>query len=224
MSTVVEGTAEGAETPTQNRSAEVYEALRQAIVEGEYRPNQRLVEADLAQRLAVSRTPIRESMQRLAADGLVLSRRRGWVVREHSVQEIRDIFEVRAALEGYAAGLAASRATDDDLARIKQIHLSYAQRIATTNRGSLLRENDDFHDAVVAAGGNARLAEQIKRNSQFYFVHRMAGFLSDEEVRLLVAGHQALVDALLARDPEQAERVAREGVMAGLARTLEHVH
>lgn len=224
VSSVVEDTAEGAETPTQNRSAEVYEALRQAIVEGEYRPNQRLIEADLAERLAVSRTPIRESMQRLAADGLVLSRRRGWVVREHSVQEIRDIFEVRAALEGYAARLAASRATDDDLARIKQIHLSYAQRLATTNRGSLLRENDDFHDAVVAASGNARLAEQIKRNSQFYFVHRMAGFLSDEEVRLLVAGHQALVDALLARDPEQAERVAREGVMTGLARTLEHVH
>jgi DNA-binding GntR family transcriptional regulator len=224
VSTVVDDTTEGADAPAQNRSSEVYEALRQAIVEGEYRPNQRLVEAELAERLAVSRTPIRESMQRLAADGLVLSRRRGWIVREHSVQEIRDIFEVRAALEGFAARLAATRATDDELARIERIHRSYAERLATTNRGSLLRDNDDFHDAVVAASGNERLAEQIKRNSQFYFVHRMAGFLSDEEVRVLVAGHQDLVDALLARDPEKAERVAREGVMTGLARTLSHVH
>ena len=224
MSTVIDDAAEGAEATAPNRSAEVYEALRQAIVEGEYRPNQRLVEAELAERLAVSRTPVRESMQRRAADGLVLSRRRGWIVREHSVQEIQDIFEVRAALEGFAARLAASRATDEMLERIGQIHVRYAERLETTNRGSLLEENDEFHDAVIAASGNARLAEQIKRNSQFYFVHRMAGFLSDEEVRALVAGHQALVDALLARDAEGAERVAREGVMTGLQRTLAHVH
>ncbi|MDP9028314.1 MAG: GntR family transcriptional regulator [Actinomycetota bacterium] len=221
MSTVIDDTADA---PTPNRSSEVYEALRQAIVEGEYRPNQRLVESELAERLEVSRTPVRESMQRLAADGLVLTRRRGWIVREHSIQEIRDIFEVRAALEGYAARLASTRATAEMLEHIEQIHLHYAERLSTTPRTSLLRENDDFHDAVVVASGNARLAEQIKRNSQFYFVHRMAGFLSDEEVRILVAGHQALVDALLTRDPERAERVAREGVMTGLERTLLHVH
>jgi len=222
LSTVIDDIAEGA--PIKNRASVVYEALRQAIVEGGYRPNQRLVEAELAERLAVSRTPIRESMQRLAADGLVLSRRRGWIVREHSVQEIRDIFEVRAALEGCAARLAAARATNEMLERIKQIHLSYAERLATTKRGALLRENDDFHNAVIAASGNTRLAEQIKRNSQFYFVHRMAGFLTDEEVRVLIAGHQSLVDALLTRDADTAERVAREGVMAGLPRTLAHVH
>src|SRR3978361_1268708 len=92
-----------AESQPSNRAAEGYEENRGAIVEGKIRPNERLIEADLAERLEVSRTPVRESMQRLAADGLVISRRRGWAVREHSPQEIQEIYEVRAALEGYAA-------------------------------------------------------------------------------------------------------------------------
>jgi DNA-binding GntR family transcriptional regulator len=213
------------ETPESapNLSTEVYESLRRAIVEGSIRPNERLIEVELAERLDVSRTPIRESMQRLAADGLVISRRRGWVVREHSPQEIRDIYEVRAALEGYAARLAAIRATDEEIAEIVRIHESYIAELERTSRGHLLEHNDAFHNAVVAASGNARLAEQIERNTAFYFVHRIAGFLSDDEVRVSIAGHQELVDALVARQPDDAETAAQRGVLVGLSKTLARV-
>lgn len=206
--------------PAPNRSSEVYEELRRAIVEGRIRPNERLIEAELAERLKVSRTPIREGMQRLAADGLVLSRRRGWVVREHSTQEITDIYEVRAALEGYAARLAAQRASDEMLSAIVKIHEGYVAELEHTNRGHLIEHNDDFHNAVVAASGNARLAEQIQRNTAFYFVHRIAGFLDDDEVRQSIAGHQSLVDALVARDVAGAEDLARQAVLAGMRKTL----
>ncbi len=206
-----------------NRAIEVYEELRSAIVEGRIRPNERLIEAELAERLQVSRTPVRESMQRLAADGLVVSRRRGWAVREHSPQEIQDIYEVRAALEGYAARLAAERASDDMIAEILKIHQSYIAELEKTDRGHLIEHNDDFHNAVVAASGNARLAEQIQRNTAFYFVHRIAGFLDDDEVRQSIAGHQQLVDALIARDPDRAEAVARQAVLDGLSKTLARV-
>ncbi len=203
-----------------NRATEVYEQLRRAIVEGRIRPNERLIEADLAKRLNVSRTPVRESMPQLVADGLVISLRRGWVVREHSAQEIQDIFEVRAALEGYAARLAAERATDGQLKEIVRIHESYVTALEESSRGHLIAHNDDFHNAVIAASGNARLAEQIQRNSDFYFVHRIGGFLSDDDVRTSIAGHQELVDALVARDPERAEDVARLRVLEGLAKNL----
>jgi DNA-binding GntR family transcriptional regulator len=206
-----------------NRAAEVYEEIRRAIVEGKIRPNERLIEADLAERLDVSRTPVRESMQRLAADGLVVSRRRGWAVREHSPQEIQEIYEVRAALEGYAARLAAERATDAMIAEIVNIHTSYVAELESTSRDRLLKHNDAFHNAVVAAAGNVRLAEQIERNTAFYFIHRIAGFLSDDEVRVSIAGHQELVDALVARDPELAESAAQRGVLAGLSKTLARV-
>ena len=90
-----------------SRSDALYAQLQRAIVQGQLRPNQRLIEAELAETLDVSRTPVREALQRLAFDGLVSRHRRGWVVREHGVDEIKDIYACRAALEGYAARLAA---------------------------------------------------------------------------------------------------------------------
>jgi DNA-binding GntR family transcriptional regulator len=198
----------------------VYEELRTAIVQGSIRPNERLIETDLAERLEVSRTPVRESLLRLAGDGLILSHRRGWVVREHSPDEIRQVFEVRAALEGFAARLAAERATDEELVRIVTIHEDYIDSVRQTARGQLLEHNDAFHEAVILAAHNQLLGERIHANSQYYFIHRIAGFLSDDEVRNSIEGHGRLVDALNDRDPNRAESAARDAVFDGLAKVL----
>jgi DNA-binding GntR family transcriptional regulator len=206
-----------------NRTTEVYEQLRQAIVEGSIRPNERLIESDLAERLGVSRTPVRETMLRLAGDGLIVSQRRGWVVREHSAEEIREVYELRAALEGFAAGLAAQRATDAELKAIEAIHQNYIDSIQGSSRGHLVEHNDAFHEAIIAAARNQLLAEQIHRNSQYYFIHRIAGFLSDEEVRVSIEGHEELVRALLARDPVLSEQVARSRVFEGLEKVLSRI-
>ncbi len=212
-----------ATVPPTNLATEVYEELRKSIVEGSIRPNERLIEADLAAMLQVSRTPIRESMLRLAGDGLIVPHKRGWIVREHSQQEIREVYEIRAALEGFAAGLAAQRATDEELAGIKAIHQAYIDTVSDESRGQLLEHNDAFHNAVIAAAKNDLLAEQIHRNSQYYFIHRISGFLTDEEVRGSIAGHESVVQALLARDAELAESTARALVLEGLAKVLAHV-
>jgi DNA-binding GntR family transcriptional regulator len=209
--------------PPTNLATEVYEELRKSIVEGSIRPNERLIEADLAAMLQVSRTPIRESMLRLAGDGLIVPHKRGWIVREHSQQEIREVYEIRAALEGFAAGLAAQRATDEELAGIEAIHQAYIDTVSDEGRGQLLEHNDAFHNAVIAAAKNHLLAEQIHRNSQYYFIHRISGFLTDEEVRGSIAGHESVVQALLARDAELAESTARALVLEGLAKVLAHV-
>jgi DNA-binding GntR family transcriptional regulator len=214
---------ERATVPSPNLASEVYEELRKSIVEGSIRPNERLIEADLAAMLQVSRTPIRESMLRLAGDGLIVPHKRGWIVREHSQQEIREVYEIRAALEGFAAGLAAQRATDEELAGIKAIHQAYIDTVSNESRGQLVEHNDAFHNAVIAAAKNNLLAEQIHRNSQYYFIHRISGFLTDEEVRGSIAGHESVVQALLARDAELAESTARALVLEGLAKVLAHV-
>lgn len=207
-----------------NRTAEVYEQLRRAIVEGSIRPNERLIESDLAERLGVSRTPVRETMLRLTGDGLIVRQRSGWVVREHSAEEIREVYEVRAALEGFAAGLAATRATDAELEAIEAIHQSYIDSIQGSSRGHLVEHNDAFHEAIIAAARNQLLAEQIHRNGQYYFIHRIAGFLSDDEVHISIAGHEELVRALIARDPVLSEQVARARVFDGLEKVLNRIH
>jgi DNA-binding GntR family transcriptional regulator len=116
-----------------------------------------------------------------------------------------------------------SRATDETIAEIEGIHESYIDVLDLTTREELVEKNDLFHNAVIAAAGNSRLAEQIDRNTAFYCVHRIAGFLSDDEVRRSMAGHQELVDALVARDAGRAEDAARRLVLEGLSTTLARI-
>jgi DNA-binding GntR family transcriptional regulator len=202
-------------TVAPTRSEDVYERLREAILTGRARPNERLIEAELADRLQVSRTPIRESLQRLAAEGLVVSRRRGWVVLEHTSVEIREIYEARAALEGYCARLAAQRATDAQLKEIASLH--HPKRNLKSSRQHLVEINDRFHDAILAAAQNERLADMIRRNRTYYFTFRIAQLYSDEEADASIAGHQAIVRALLQRDANRAEREMRAHIDLALA-------
>jgi DNA-binding GntR family transcriptional regulator len=201
----------------------VYVELRQQIVRGLLRPNQRLIEAELADQLQVSRTPVREGLQRLAADGLILSRRRGWVVREHTPEEITEIYEIRAALEGYAALLAATRASPSEIDAIAGLHRREAAGLVCSPREHLVEVNDAFHEAIIVAAQNRRLAEQIRQNREFYFSFRIAALYSDEEAAASVRGHDELVTALEARDGAAAEHAARRHVTEALAAILAKV-
>ena len=197
---------------TSTTSDEVYEKLRLAIVTGEIRPNAPLIEVDLANALNVSRTPIRESLQRLAADQLVVPRKRGWAVKEYSAQEIQESYEVRAALEGYAARLAATRASDDEIAAITEIQ---RLRDAETNptREFRVRTNRQFHDGIIKAARNDRLAEAIYRSGRFYFNERIAAITSREDFAANQSDHARIVLALQSRDPAGAEEAMRSHIL-----------
>jgi DNA-binding GntR family transcriptional regulator len=145
----------------------------------------------------------------------VVSRRRGWVVLEHTSVEIREIYEARAALEGYCARLAAQRATDAQLKEIASLH--HPKRNLKSSRQHLVEINDGFHDAILAAAQNERLADMIRRNRTYYFTFRIAQLYSDEEADASIAGHQAIVRALLQRDANRAEREMRAHIDLALA-------
>jgi DNA-binding GntR family transcriptional regulator len=198
-----------------NLTDAVYEQLRSEIVRGELRPNERLVEAEIAERLQVSRTPVRESLQRLAADGLVMSRRRGWVVYEHTIEQIRDIYETRMALEGFATRLATERATPQQLQDIAGILVDSAG-ILHAPREHLVGVNDRFHDAIVEASGNRQLVAFIKRNRLYYFNYRVAAMYTDDEAAASRDQHERLADALLRRDGDRAEAITRAHIATAL--------
>jgi len=201
----------------RSRGQETYERLRRAIVLGEIRPNERLVEMDLAEALSVSRTPIRESLQRLAADGLVESSKRGWVVRELSLDAIREIYELREALEGFAARLTAMRANESQIRKLEQL---IARR--TTNpphpseRQWLVTNNDVLHQTVFRACGNDRLLREIIRASEYYFNMRVASLYTDEEIAASAKQHADLVEAIVQHDGDRAEQVMRLHIRGAL--------
>lgn len=190
----------------------VYERVRSAVVQGEIRPNQRLVEAELAHQLEVSRTPVREGLQRLANDGLVTGGRDGWQVREHTATEIREIYETRAAVEGYASRLAAERASDEALEELSRIHARAGTGTEIT-RAQLVEINNNFHDGIVRACGNGRLIDLIQRNREFYFNYRIAELFTDDEVAASVRGHAVILECLLERDGPGAEEFTRRHIL-----------
>lgn len=201
----------------------IYERLRAEIVHGRIRPNERLVEADLADRMKVSRTPVRESLQRLAADGLVVSRRRGWVVYEHSADEVREIYEARSALESFAARLAAERAPDERLTSIAAI-LRDRDGVLHSPRNNLVDINEHFHDAIVEAGDNRRIKLLLQRNRLYYFNYRIAALYTDAEALESREQHEQLAAALLRRDPTGAEQLTRDHIGLALRVILSKVY
>ncbi len=199
----------------------VYHSVRSGILHGDFRPNERLIEVTIADRLGTSRTPVREALQRLATEGLIVGGRQGWAVREFTAVEIREIFEVRGALEGLATELAAERATDEQRKVIEEVH--QREQELTGRRGARREQvelNDEFHEAVLAASGNRRLIDACERNLAYYFNHPVAATLSDDEAAATIGEHTAVVQAILARDVESAGRAARAHVTRSLELVL----
>ena len=199
---------------------ETFLKLRDDIVAGRIRPNERLIAGDLAEDMQISRTPVREALQLLEAEDLIVGMKRGYVVREHSRDEIVEIYEVRAALEGMAARLVAEKNSSDSLNRIESLGAHHDAAATREQRDSLVDLNTAFHSAIIEATGNARLARINRSNSQHFFNYRIAALYTDEEALAAVRGHAAIVKALQQGDPDAAERAARLHVVDGLNATL----
>jgi DNA-binding GntR family transcriptional regulator len=197
--------------PSQRLADDVYRTLRDDILMGRLRPRDHLVEVDLAGRLNVSRTPIRESLQRLAADGLIVSHRRRWVVYEHTLAEIRDIYEVRMALEGYAARLACQRATAEQVSRLVACFVDRPRQPVRGNPG-FVDFNTTFHQLITEAANNPYFQRLADSNRFYSFNIQLAQHYDVRDVEESNAQHQGILDAIVVRDPEAAERAARAHV------------
>jgi DNA-binding GntR family transcriptional regulator len=188
----------------------VYSTLRHCIVLGDLAPGERLRSDGLATRLGVSRTPVREALRKLEAEGLVsASPRLGLIVREISEQDLAEIFAIREALEATSARLAAENATSAELADMRELLEDMA---AVCERGELdvFREmTAEFHLCVCRASHNGRLLRMLKDlQDQVRHLKTSTLFIEGRAAEALQE-HRALLLALEERDPERAEIVAR---------------
>lgn len=210
-------------TDTSPKGSLTFEALtrlRDEIIQGKMRPNERLIAADLAERLNTSRTPIREALQLLEAEQLVVAAKRGYVVREHTKEEIVEIYEVRAALEGMAARLAAQKTGTSAYKDIEAIGAHKDSLIASNDRKRIVDLNDEFHAAIFAASGNSRLDRINRSNSQHFFNYRIAELYTKEETKISIKGHALILKAIKNHDADQADAAAQEHVLEALKVTL----
>ncbi|MBC9175635.1 GntR family transcriptional regulator [Pseudoroseomonas ludipueritiae] len=193
----------------------VVERIREALLSGRLALGQRLIEADMTQEFGISRGPWREAMRRLAAEGVVeLVPNRGALVRRLSRQDIIDRFRIRQSLEGLAASLTASRMTGtDQRERFRAaLELPDGKAEAEAPRAANFR----LHRAIAEGAGNPQLLELITQ----LWGAELRGPEHAAYWRESAAEHARIVDAILAADPEAAERAMRQHLGAVLDRLL----
>ncbi|MFZ5351244.1 MAG: GntR family transcriptional regulator [Bacillota bacterium] len=191
----------------------VFESIRNAIISGTLKPGERLMEVQMAERLGVSRTPIREAIRKLELEGLVVMLpRKGAYVADLSIKDITDVLEIRAALEGLAAGLAAMRISDEEIEDLETTAVRFHKAIENDNFEVMIERDIEFHEIIFKATRNEKLIqlsnnlrEQVQRFREIYI---SKGNKSKE----LADEHYEIADAISKRDIDLAEKLARKHI------------
>jgi DNA-binding GntR family transcriptional regulator len=195
---------------------QVYDALLQRVLSGDIPPGTRLSQGALAEEMGVSRTPLREALRRLSVEGFVeFSTNQGATVSQFDLGDMRHAWTARLTLEPAAARLAAANADPADITRMR--HAVQQQRLSAEDRAAGYAANREFHLALVAASRNPHLT----RFSEMLWVSRIGAWIfsaqaadAPGETALWANEHDAIADAVEARDADLVERLTREHIEA----------
>jgi DNA-binding GntR family transcriptional regulator len=190
-----------------------YERLRRLIQQGEFKPGAIIRETELTGPFEMSRTPIREALQRLQAEGLLVPGQRGYIVVDLSLDQAREVYMVRATLEGMAARWAARRHARTDIAELLDILDAMDEALANGDESELAELNGRFHEALGKASGNGYLQSVLSATRKFTEsgLREMARS-HPERPRQSLIEHRSLVEAIIAGDEDAAEEAARDHV------------
>ena len=187
----------------------VFNTLRQAILKGELKPGERLMEIALAEKLGVSRTPIREAMRKLELEGLVVMiPRRGAQVANITEKDLNDVLEVRIALENVAIEKACTRMSEEDMGRLWLAAKEFEHTMAEGNLVRLAEADVVFHEIIYRASDNKRLNQVLNNLREQIYRYRVE-YLKEEETRnVLVKEHEELTKAIRQRDVKKAQEIS----------------
>ncbi|MBO8141302.1 MAG: GntR family transcriptional regulator [Firmicutes bacterium] len=194
-----------------SRAELVYKSLRDDILRNRLRPGERLSEERIGRQLQVSRTPVREALKRLHAEGLVeITPHRGAVVRDPSGEDLAELCAVREVLEGLSGRLAAKAISSVELYTLEQLIEEMDRTIAGGNLDELIELNFEFHHTIWVASRNRYLVQQLRQLRQFIFRLQDSSLKYSARTKEAQEEHRALFQAIQAGDPDEAERLARE--------------
>lgn len=183
----------------------VFNTLRQAILRGDLKPGERLMEIALANKLGVSRTPVREAIRKLELEGLVLMiPRRGAEVAQITEKSLRDVLEVRSALEELAVELACERMTEQGLADLNNAARAFKRIVGQNDITAVAEADVAFHDVIYMATDNQRLIALLNNLREQMYRYRVEYLKKKECHPQLLAEHQEIIDAISKGEVERA--------------------
>ena len=192
----------------------VFKTLRQGILTGELKPGERLMEIHLAKRLGVSRTPIREAIRKLELEGLVtMIPRRGAEVAKITAKNLRDVLEVRVALDELAVQLACERMLDEDIERLRKACEDFARVTGTKDATVISRADVALHDIIVESTGNIRLKQLVNNLAEQMYRYRFEYIKDSVYHERLIEEHRELLESLENRDKERAAKAVRTHIL-----------
>jgi DNA-binding GntR family transcriptional regulator len=206
---------------TTKSAARVYEELRAGIMDGRIVGGERLKESALAEEFKVSRTPVREALLQLEGEGLVsLVPNRGAIVRALGLRDIEDAFQLRALVEGFAAGKAAGNLSDQQIADLERCCNQMEHHSRENPDESAIFEimalNDTFHQAILAGSGNRKLTGTLRSTLQLPRAYRIFIWRNPNLRYRSNTYHRELVEALRRREPLWAEATMKSHIYAAL--------
>ncbi|MDD3393654.1 MAG: GntR family transcriptional regulator [Anaerotignum sp.] len=187
----------------------VFNTLRDAILTGKLVPGERLMENQLADKLGVSRTPVREALRMLALENLVeLVPRKGAQVLDMSEKDIINILEVRGALESLATSIACVKMEKEDLLEIKKVEVEFERAIAENDLERIIQLDEDFHDLILKSTDNDKLTQIYQNLRTQLYRYRMAHLKADSAIPAVVAHHRGILRAIENHDADEGATVA----------------
>lgn len=204
----------------------VFHTLRQAILRGELKPGERLMEIQLANKLGVSRTPIREAIRKLELEGLVLMiPRKGAEVAEITEKNLRDVLEVRCALEELAVQLACDRIDKQGIRDLQQAAKNFESVLDSADITKIAEADVAFHDIIYMATDNKRLIQLLNNLREQMYRYRIEYLKKKEYYPRLLAEHQDIIQAIANGERERATKITSQHIdnqVETVANTIRH--
>ena len=191
----------------------VFNTLRQAILKGELAPGERLMEIQLAEKLGVSRTPIREAIRKLELEGLVLMiPRKGAEVAKISEKSLRDVLEVRRSLEELAIELACQRMTDEEIDQLEQRQNAFKNAIHKGNAMNIAETDEAFHDVIYLATDNQKLIQLLSNLGEQMYRYRVEYLKRSDFHQQLIDEHEEIIQTIETGQKDKAAKVVCQHV------------
>ncbi len=191
----------------------VFDYLRDAIMNGDLKPGERLMESTIADQLGVSRTPVREAIRKLEKEDFVtMVPRKGAYVTKVTAKDILDVLEVRRVLEGFATQLAAERMSENEIKELKKCHEKFEKFLAKNNVQGMIDKDREFHDLIFKASKNEKLNHLVKELLEQFHRFRLIYFKEPDNYGTVKFWHDKIIEGIENRNTSMAREFAEKHI------------